>query len=204
MIIYDSTRFRTNEYEEWSSKAKELGIESLNIILLKKTRKRLNQSNFFSERWFTNLLDRMEVHTGLRIKCCTNYPILNRYFADFYFKDLKFVVEIDGNSHAGKEAYDELRDRRISMAGLKVLRIRSMNESDFSMFESIFKSLLKKDHTDIPLRQSLQIVGLKKRKKNRRKNLVGRSLRAALKKNEYLCERKVSVSPRTIIRKKAI
>lgn len=204
MILYDSTRFRTSEFNEWDVKAKEQGLESLNIHLLKKTRKRLNQSSFHSEVWFTNLLDNLEVHTGLRVKCRTNYPILNRYFADFYFKDLQLVVEIDGKSHEGKEAYDRLRDERIIKAGLKIFRIRSLNEVDFKMFRNVFKSLLAKEHVEIPIRQNLQIVGLKKRKKNRRKNLVGRSLRAAKKSNPFLCERKVSNSPRFKLRKKVI
>ena len=51
-------------------------------------------------------------------------PILN-YIADFYCKELDLVIEIDGASHFSKEAqeYDEERDRKMKVLGLKVIRV---------------------------------------------------------------------------------
>ena len=52
------------------------------------------------------------------------HPILN-YIADFYCKELKLVVEIDGYSHLPVEAQerDAERDRQMQAIGLQVIRI---------------------------------------------------------------------------------
>ncbi|MEW5799212.1 MAG: DUF559 domain-containing protein [Bacteroidota bacterium] len=41
--------------------------------------------------------------------------------ADFYCKQLNLVIEIDGNSHEGKEQYDADRDIDLQKLGLTVL-----------------------------------------------------------------------------------
>ncbi|MEM6377991.1 MAG: endonuclease domain-containing protein [Bacteroidota bacterium] len=50
-------------------------------------------------------------------------PILN-YIADFYCKDLKLVVEIDGFTHETIEAIekDKIRDATLRVAGYKTIR----------------------------------------------------------------------------------
>ena len=48
-------------------------------------------------------------------------PILN-YIVDFYCGKLKLVVEIDGESHIGKEENDEYRQSKIEGLGIKFLR----------------------------------------------------------------------------------
>ena len=48
-------------------------------------------------------------------------PILN-YIVDFYCSKLKLVVEIDGDSHIGKEAKDVYRQSKIEALGIKFLR----------------------------------------------------------------------------------
>lgn len=37
-------------------------------------------------------------------------PLLN-YIADFYCKPLKLIIEVDGDSHIGKEDYDSKRTK---------------------------------------------------------------------------------------------
>ena len=50
-------------------------------------------------------------------------PVLN-YIADFLCKELMLIIEVDGNSHQGKEAqqYDHNRDRALNEVGFSVLR----------------------------------------------------------------------------------
>lgn len=46
---------------------------------------------------------------------------LGKFIADFYCKQLNLVIEIDGNSHEGKEQYDADRDIELQKLGLTVL-----------------------------------------------------------------------------------
>lgn len=48
-------------------------------------------------------------------------PLLN-YIADFYCKQLNLVIEVDGDSHIGKEDYDLQRTLDLQKQGLTVLR----------------------------------------------------------------------------------
>ncbi|QMV03919.1 DUF559 domain-containing protein [Devosia sp. D6-9] len=45
------------------------------------------------------------------------------YYADFACHHGKLVIEVDGDSHAGAEAYDERRDAYMRARGYQVLRI---------------------------------------------------------------------------------
>jgi very-short-patch-repair endonuclease len=47
---------------------------------------------------------------------------IGRYIADFYCPRLRLVIEIDGNSHEGREALDAIRQRWIESQGITVLR----------------------------------------------------------------------------------
>lgn len=48
-------------------------------------------------------------------------PLFN-YIADFYCKALNLVIEVDGDSHIGKEDYDHQRTLDLEEQGLTVLR----------------------------------------------------------------------------------
>ena len=48
-------------------------------------------------------------------------PLLN-YIADVYCKALNLVIEVDGDSHIGKEDYDNQRTLDLQELGLTVLR----------------------------------------------------------------------------------
>lgn len=48
-------------------------------------------------------------------------PILN-YIVDFYCKDLMLAIEIDGNSHNGREIEDSLRQEELEKAGVRFIR----------------------------------------------------------------------------------
>ncbi len=48
---------------------------------------------------------------------------LGKFIVDFYCKQLKLVIEIDGSSHEGKELYDADRDVELQKHGLTVLHV---------------------------------------------------------------------------------
>ena len=47
---------------------------------------------------------------------------IDNFIVDFYCKDLMLAIEIDGESHFGKEKYDEARDEKLKYLGIHVLR----------------------------------------------------------------------------------
>lgn len=47
---------------------------------------------------------------------------LRRYIVDFYCHELMLAIEIDGNSHIGKEVDDILRQKELETDGVKFLR----------------------------------------------------------------------------------
>ena len=47
---------------------------------------------------------------------------LDKYIVDFFCYDLLLVIEIDGSSHNGKEAYDLKRQRKLESYGIYFLR----------------------------------------------------------------------------------
>ena len=48
---------------------------------------------------------------------------IGNYIADFYCREKKLVIEIDGSSHDDKYEYDNVRDEYMKKLGIKVLRI---------------------------------------------------------------------------------
>jgi very-short-patch-repair endonuclease len=52
---------------------------------------------------------------------------IDNYIVDFYSKDLFLAIEIDGESHYGKEKRDAKRDKRLNELDVTVLRF---DESD--------------------------------------------------------------------------
>jgi len=47
---------------------------------------------------------------------------IDNYIVDFYCKDLLLAIEIDGESHIGKEGYDRKRQERLEDLGVHFLR----------------------------------------------------------------------------------
>ncbi|MBQ3039362.1 MAG: DUF559 domain-containing protein [Alphaproteobacteria bacterium] len=60
--------------------------------------------------------------SALGVKFTKQKPIGN-YIADFYCKELKLVIEIDGSSHDNKYEYDIDRDEYMHSLGIAVLRL---------------------------------------------------------------------------------
>jgi very-short-patch-repair endonuclease len=47
---------------------------------------------------------------------------VNKFIIDFYSPALKLGIEIDGESHIGKELYDKNRQKFIESFGIKIIR----------------------------------------------------------------------------------
>lgn len=116
---------------EWkrSNKINNKDLKSLNRTSITKLSKNLNTKINHSEEWFDNLLvlsrDLKSEHVILR----KNYPIANRYFADYYIQEHKVAIEIDESSH--DIDYDNLRDEHFKKHEIKLVRIK-YNDIDHS------------------------------------------------------------------------
>jgi very-short-patch-repair endonuclease len=48
--------------------------------------------------------------------------VIGKFIADFAANDPKLVIELDGDTHAGREGYDEIRTRFLEEQGYTVIR----------------------------------------------------------------------------------
>jgi very-short-patch-repair endonuclease len=73
---------------------------------------------------------------------------IDQYIVDFYCPELMLVIEIDGNSHAGKdsEEYDENRTIDLKQYGIRI--IRYTNSQVLNDIEFVKKDLLQKIKTN--------------------------------------------------------
>jgi very-short-patch-repair endonuclease len=55
---------------------------------------------------------------------------IDGFIADFYCHAVGLVVEIDGDSHAGRESYDLARDEILASRGLRILRVTNTDVLD--------------------------------------------------------------------------
>lgn len=84
---------------------------------LKELAKKLRKNMTLSEIMLWNELKRKQIR-GFDFD--RQRPI-DEYIVDFYCKDLMLAIEIDGESHFGKESYDSKRDERFNDLGIRVL-----------------------------------------------------------------------------------
>lgn len=59
---------------------------------------------------------------GYRVKRQQPY---GRYYLDFYIKELKVAIEVDGNIHEGQLEHDQTRDQWLRSQGITVIRIHA-------------------------------------------------------------------------------
>ena len=52
---------------------------------------------------------------------------IDNYIVDFYCKALRLAIEIDGESHYGKEDRDAKRDKKLNKFGITVLRFDDLD-----------------------------------------------------------------------------
>jgi len=81
--------------------------------------KQLRQRATVPERMLWNLLRARQLG---HLKFRRQHPI-EPYVVDFYCADEKLVVELDGESHQERQAYDRRRELFLQSLGLKVLHV---------------------------------------------------------------------------------
>ena len=57
------------------------------------------------------------------------------YIADFLIDSKMLVIELDGNSHVGREMYDNRRDDFIRRVGFRIIRIRNSDAETWPLSE---------------------------------------------------------------------
>ncbi|HET9458720.1 MAG TPA: DUF559 domain-containing protein [Sphingomicrobium sp.] len=66
--------------------------------------------------------------------------VLAPYVADFAARAERLIVELDGDSHAGREVYDAARTRALQERGFRVLRFA--NSDVMSNLDGVLRAIL--------------------------------------------------------------
>jgi very-short-patch-repair endonuclease len=77
---------------------------------------------------------------------------IGRFIVDFFCPDAKMIVEIDGDTHAGQEAYDASRTGWLTKQGYRVIRFVNadvLHHLD-TVLETIFEECRKKKQYPSP------------------------------------------------------
>jgi len=61
------------------------------------------------------------------------------YIADFYCREKKIIVELDGDAHIGNEGYGASRDAQLMELGYRIIRIR--NEMVFQNMDEVISMI---------------------------------------------------------------
>jgi very-short-patch-repair endonuclease len=75
---------------------------------------------------------------GLKFK---RQKAIGAFIADFFCAESKLIVELDGDSHEGRETYDECRTEWLEKEGHRVLRFS--NEDEFSNLEGVLREIMR-------------------------------------------------------------
>jgi len=94
---------------------------------LKPFARKLRNNQTTAERILWHYLRKKQI---LNTRFSRQNPI-GPYIVDFYAKDAKLVIEIDGSQHytEANQAYDEKRDQYLQSLGLSVLRFNNIEVS---------------------------------------------------------------------------
>lgn len=74
----------------------------------------------------------------MNLKFRRQVPI-NKYFADFVCEAEKLIIELDGDSHVGNEAYDETRTQILEAHGYRVMRFD--NSDIYENIDGVFAEI---------------------------------------------------------------
>lgn len=91
--------------------------------VLKERARELRNNSTFTEIMLWNYLKKKQ----MRGYDFDRQRPVNNYIVDFYCKDLSLAIEIDGESHYGKEFKDKVRDVRLNQFGVTVLRFDDLD-----------------------------------------------------------------------------
>lgn len=64
---------------------------------------------------------------------------LDKYIVDFFCNELMLAIEIDGESHHGKEKYDKARQKQLEVLGINFLRFKDTEV--FYNLEEVLKTI---------------------------------------------------------------
>jgi very-short-patch-repair endonuclease len=118
-----------------------------NPVLKERAREMRNNSTKGEIKFWCELLRKKE--TGYQFY---RQKIIHYYKVDFYCAKFKLIVEIDGESHEGKEEYDRKRDDILNSYGLKVLYYNDITVlNNFQLVEKDFKEQLKFRESELGL-----------------------------------------------------
>ncbi|HAB99732.1 MAG TPA: hypothetical protein DCE71_07925 [Parachlamydiales bacterium] len=126
MIRFELNRFRERDWFEQAKKAHSLKLFSKSHKSLVGIRKQLNNKPFKSEHWFISLL--MKDKRLDDLKCYLQYPLLNLYFVDFYFKKQCFAIDLKNNRSKTDYSFD--RTENIRKAGFTFFEVSEFNETE--------------------------------------------------------------------------
>jgi very-short-patch-repair endonuclease len=98
--------------------------------------RRLRRNMTFPER---RLWSRIRNRQLGDVKFLRQIPIED-YFVEFVSRELKLIVELDGDSHNGRGAYDQQRHARLKSLGYSVVRIS--NDDVIRNIETVLEGLV--------------------------------------------------------------
>jgi very-short-patch-repair endonuclease len=107
----------------------------VNPILLERARE-MRKTRFPAEAILWSVLRDRQLD-GLKFR---RQHSIDKYIADFYCAEFKLVVESDGDTHDGREKYDETRTQRLKELGYQV--VRYTNTDVFENLEGVLISIL--------------------------------------------------------------
>ena len=82
---------------------------------------------------------------------------IDQYIVDFYCSALMLAIEIDGDTHAEQQQYDETRTQRLNKLGIEVLRYP--NTEILNNLEGVFEDLLKRVAERTPFDHAYRVPG---------------------------------------------
>jgi very-short-patch-repair endonuclease len=108
----------------------------VNSVLLSRARQMRGESAPAEQKLWSCLRDRQL--GGYKFR---RQHVLGAYIADFYCHECRLVVEIDGNSHGHREAYDATRTQILQRGGELVIRFANEDVHDF--LDAVLEAILE-------------------------------------------------------------
>lgn len=115
----------------------EKGYKLYNINLKELSKKNRNNPTRPEEKIWYKILNRKQ--TGFKF---LRQKPMNNFILDFYCSKLLLAIEVDGDSHAEKEEYDQMRTDTLNALGIKV--IRYTNEEVLNNIDGVWEDLAEK------------------------------------------------------------
>ena len=114
------------------------GFLSYNPALTEKARENRKTPTPAEQRLWFEVLQNKRLNN---LKFTRQKP-LDKYIVDFYCAELMLAIEIDGDTHAEQQQYDETRTHRLKTLGVEV--IRYTNAEVMNNLEGVYEDLLER------------------------------------------------------------